>query len=341
MRTRLCIICLVILPVSGLAQSTQYTIYPDIPRIDVHTHVYNDYKSIVNYLEMRDLLISGHKIDLAMWISLGGESSIDSINEVSKGRIMTCISDYAPHRGLTHKPTDIAPSLKRGYVGYKIWHGPSYRRLDAGEEGIKYVDDPAHESVLAAMEREGMVAASMHISDPFGPFGNRGKWAVNTVEYWRQIIGLERVLQRHPKLIIVTAHCSWLICQDAQIDFLRYLLSTYPNLYVDLAATFQFFHLVDYDNLRDFIIGYSDRILYGTDISRIEDSSRIPNYVQRYFKTFQILETDMEVEGGFFGSNTIKGLNLPREVLEKIYYRNTINIYSGIRERMRILGYKI
>lgn len=140
-------------------------------------------------------------------------------------------------------------------------------------------------------------------------------------------------------MVTVVAHCAWLICQDAQIVFLRYLLSTYPNLHVDLAATYQYFHLVDHANLRDFIIEYSDRILYGTDISTIKNRADIPGFIERYSRTFRILETDEMVEGGFFGMNPMRGLNLPKEILEKIYFKNALKIYPGLANRMHSLGY--
>jgi hypothetical protein len=331
------IIFLAFFPFAGFSQFV--TQYPGIPRIDVHVHANNNYQSIGNYLALRDTMLAENKIDLAMWINLGGEKAIDTIKKVSNGRIMTCISDYRPFKGLTHKPEDMASSLKKGYAGYKIWHGPYTRGLKEGEAGIKYFDDPAHGPVLSAMEKAGMPGASIHIADPNGPFRDRGKWAADPVEYWRQIISLDRVLQRHPDLVIVAAHGAWLVCQDAQIDFLRYLLSTYPNLHVDLAATFQYFYFLDYANLRDFMIEYSDRILYGTDIGRIRDESDIPEYIERYFRTFRLLETDQIVEGGFFGMNPAKGLNLPKEVLEKIYYKNALKIYPGLAESMGNLGY--
>ena len=333
------IFCLII--ISALAQSQYITKYPEIPRIDVHTHVSNSYPGIVNYLSLRDSLKAMNEIDVAMWIDLcqrsGGETAIDTITEVSEGRIMTCISDFTPHRGLTHKPKDIAGYLKKGYVGYKIWHGPYSRVLKEGEAGIKYLDDPAHERVLAAMEKSGMVMASVHIADPNGPFGNRGKWCTDPVEFWREVMGLERVLQRYPDLVVVAAHCSWLVCQDAQIDYLRYMLSTYPNLYVDLAATFQYYYLVNQENLRDFMVQFADRILYGTDEGIIEKKSAISSHVLNYSRTFRILETDELVPL----RNPIRGLNLPREVLEKIYYRNALKIYPGLSDRMHMLGYKI
>jgi hypothetical protein len=337
---------LILISITGFSQYV--TKYPEIPRIDVHTHISNNYPGIVNCLAMRDSLIAINKIDVAMWINLCGESgegetAIDTITEVSKGRIMTCISDYTPQRGLTHKPEDIAGYLKKGYVGYKIWHGSYYRVLKEGEKGIKYIDDPAHEPVIAAMEKAGMVMASLHCSDPNGPFGNRGKWCKDPVEFWREIMGLERVLQRHPDLVVVAAHGTWLLCQqDAQIDFLRYLFKTYPNFYVDLAATDQYYPLVNQDNLRDLFIEYSDRILFGTDIGIIKNSE-ISGLAAGYARSFQILETNDLVKGGIWNENkaTVTGLNLPKEVLENIYYKNALKIYPGLAKRMINLGYSI
>jgi hypothetical protein len=324
------------------AKAQYITKYPDIPRVDVHTHVGNNYPAIDAYLAFREQMLKERKMDLAMWINIGqrGESAIDTITKASKGRIMTGIVDFRPQRGLTHKAEDIAGYLKQGYVGYKIWQGPYYRVLKEGEPGIKYLDDPAHQPVFDAMENVGMIGASVHVADPNGPFGNRGNWAKDPVEYWRAIRGMENVLKRHPKLVIVAAHGCWLVCQDAQLDYLRYMFKTYPNFYVDIAATDQYFHLVNQENLRDLFIEYSDRLLYGTDVGGYTTSG-IPAMIARSAKSFQILETEDLVEGGFFGSNPTKGLNLPREALENIYYKNAARLYPGLAERMRSFGYKL
>ena len=117
------------------------------------------------------------------------------------------------------------------------------------------------------------------------------------------------------------------------------MFSTYPNLYVDLAATDQYYNLVDRDNLRDLFIEYSERILFGTDIGAYDKSS-ITNNIERYSRSFQILETKELVKSGFFGSNPITGLDLPKEVLENIYYKNAMKLYPGLTERMQFLGYK-
>ncbi|NQU52648.1 MAG: amidohydrolase family protein [Bacteroidetes bacterium] len=319
------------------------TQYPDIPRIDVHTHVANNYGGIEKYLELRNLLLKEYSADLSMWINLGGGKNpirnLDSINLVSENRMLCAFSDFDPFHGLKYKPEDLINKREQGFIGFKIWYGPWYRKLKDGEKGFPYVDDPANEPMFAEMEELGVLAASLHIADPNGPFGNRTPWCADPVEYWREITGFYNVLKKHPDLKVVAAHSSWLICQDAQIDYLRFLLATFPNLSIDLAATFQYFDLVSYDNLRDFMIEYSDRILFGTDAGTWNTKEETQKRAAAYNRCFRILETDETIEGSFFGDKPIKGLNLPREVLEKIYYKNAVRIYPKVGERMSELGY--
>ncbi len=321
------------------------TLYPDIPRIDVHTHVSNDLAAIANYLKLRDQINESHNIDFAMWINLGdSKNEITNLPEVldaAKGRMLVCISDYSAHDGLKYPPEELQSWMDKGFIGYKIWSGPWYRRLKEDEKGFRYIDDPAHEATFSKMEEIGMLGASIHIADPNGPWGKRGKWLADPVEYWREITAWRNVLEKHPKLVAVMAHSNWLVCQDAQIDYLRNMLATFPNLYIDLAATFQYFPLVKRGNLRSFMIEWADRIMFATDIGQWETEDETAAHVQQYFNAFQILETDQLVKGSFFGDNEVEGLALPREVLEKIYYKNTMRIYPGVKDAMVKLGYDV
>ena len=327
--------CILTLFVSQVL-SQKETRYPDIPRVDVHTHAAKDYDAIQKYLELREILLTEYSTDLAMWINLSGGNqaitSVDSVALVSRDRMLCAFGDYQPARGFKYKPEDLEKKIDEGFIGFKIWYGPYYRTLEEGETGFPYVDDPANEPIFSKMEELGLLAASMHIADPNGPFGNRTPWCADPVEYWREITGLYNVLSRHPDLKLVAAHGAWLVCQDAQIDYLRFLLSTFPNFHVDLAATFQYFKLVKHENLRDFMIEYSDRILFGTDLGRWDTDEQTRNWAQAYNRCFRILETDELVEGSFFGNETIRGLNLPREVLEKIYYKNAMRLYPHLSE---------
>ncbi len=186
-----------------------------------------------------------------------------------------------------------------------------------------------------------MVCASIHIADPNGPFGRRTEWLADPVEFWREMMAYRNRIEKHPKLTFVTAHAMWSICQGAQIDYLRYMLSTYPNLYVDLAATFQYFHLVSRDNLRDFMIEYSDRIMFGTDVGRWNSEDQTPKYVHRYVRCFRILETKEMVEGGFFGGGEMQGLDLPRKAPENGYFRTASEAYPRVKKQLATLGYRV
>jgi len=229
--------------------------------------------------------------------------------------------------------------MQQGFVGYKIWSGPWYRRLDKKEDGYPYIDDQAHEATFAEMERIGMLGASIHVADPNGPFHERTDWLADPVEYWAEINAWRNVLERHPKLKVVNAHSSWLICQDAQIDYLRNMLATFPNLNIDLAATFQYYHLVDRENLRDFMIEWADRIVFGTDIGKWKDPNETSDRADQYVRAFRILETTDVVDGGFFGGPQLEGLDLPEEVLEKIYYKNAMRLYPHVKESLLNLDY--
>jgi predicted TIM-barrel fold metal-dependent hydrolase len=325
--------------------SQNVTLYPDIPRIDVHTHVGNDLQAIGNYLKLRDQINDKHHIEFAMWINLGvRDKEIDNLSEVmttSQGRMLSCISDYVAHDGLKYAPEELQDWLDKGFIGYKIWSGPYYRRLKENEKGFRYIDDPAHEATFSKMEEIGMIGASIHIADPNGPWSKRGKWLADPIEYWKEITAWRHVLEKHPNLVAVMAHSNWLVCQDAQLDYLRNMLDTFPNLYIDLAATFQYYPLVMRGNLRSFMIEWAERIMFATDIGRWNGEEETADQVRRYFQAFQILETDQLVNGSFFGNKVVEGLSLPREVLEKIYFRNAMKVYPGVKDAMIKLGYNI
>ena len=120
------------------------------------------------------------------------------------------------------------------------------------------------------------------------------------------------------------------------------MLETYPNVYIDIAARFKDFYSMKLENIRNFMIKYSDRILFGTDLSTRSIKGDPQKTVDAYHRCFQALETDNILPGGFFSLNKeIKGINLPVEVLEKIYYKNAAKIYPKVKEVLKNLGYDV
>ncbi|MEA3326125.1 MAG: amidohydrolase family protein [Chloroflexota bacterium] len=156
---------------------------------------------------------------------------------------------------------------------------------------------------------------------------------VNNEDQYRQVLN---VLDRHPTLNVTFAHFFFL---SAQLDRLGSYLDRYPHMHVDLTPGIEMYHnfASDPEKARRFFIKYQDRILYGTDIGarallrdrkagieREESLARIE--VVRGF-----LENDgpfnLTHEGFLFGGReaVFHGIDLPDDVLDKIYFRNFIH----------------
>lgn len=140
----------------------------------------------------------------------------------------------------------------------------------------------------------------------------------------------ENVLKKHPKLIVIGAHMGG--CAD-DLEYLAYMLDKYPNFYVEISST-----LVDLGKqpftARKFFIKYQDRILFGSDGGVLYNQKgwTLEKFYQTYF---EFLETENEymdypMKGVVNqGMSQIYGLNLPDQVLEKIYHKNAEKIIVG------------
>ena len=323
-----CIISILILGGWVKADSVLST----IPRVDVHAHV-GDVERMKDYIEVGKVLKDKYKINLEIWINLNfqrrpGEDvseHLKVVKEKYKDRFLPCINDYRIQDGLRYPPDELSEWMKKGIVGYKLWFGVT-----------DMIDDPMFEPTFAKMEQIGMVGASIHVAQPCPT-----TWCEDPVKFWQAQNAWERVLDRHPNLKVVNAHMLDHFNSNEQLDYLAYVLETYPNLNVDLAARFQQFHQMDRDKLRTFMIKYANRILYGTDIGRQPQPGQYENVAEQYHRTFQLLETDEVIKGGFFGETETKGLALPVDVLKKIYYQNAAWLYPRVKDVLIQLGYSI
>jgi len=309
--------------------------YPDIPIVDVHIHA-NTVDDVSKYVQVSKMLKEKHDVNLDFFILVNApQDSEAAVKAAANNRILFASSEMRPHSGLSLTPEEVISKVRNnGYVGLKFWFGDPNRVLQEGDEGIRRIDDPAFHEFFAALERERILMTCLHIADPNGPFDDRQAWMANPVMFWTQIRAFENVVAKYPDLPIVAAHNAWLACQDGQIDYLRYMLSTYPNLYIEVSATFPYMYLLNPENLRDFFIEYQDRVLYGSDFSRPTENTNLENFSRQYAVHFAILESDQIINTGYRNNKPVQGLNLPREVLEKIYYKNALKLYPGLRAAM-------
>jgi predicted TIM-barrel fold metal-dependent hydrolase len=134
----------------------------------------------------------------------------------------------------------------------------------------------------------------------------------------------EQLIAKHPRTIFIGAHIG---SNEDDLAYASHLLDKYPNYYVDMAARVAALGREPY-TARRFLIKYQDRVLFATD-GGFGMADTEPGWTaERYFRShFEFLETANEyIEYPQWplsqGRWRVYGVDLPPEVLEKIYAGN-------------------
>ena len=138
---------------------------------------------------------------------------------------------------------------------------------------------------------------------------------------WSQIMGEQHNLfAKHPKTKFIAAHLGWL---GGDLDSLGKLLDRLPNVYTEIGAV-----LAELGRqprfARQWFIKYQDRVMFGKDFYGAPEE---------YHVYFRVLETSDEYFDYYRKRHAfwkMYGLNLPDEVLTKLYYKNALRIIPGM-----------
>ncbi len=152
---------------------------------------------------------------------------------------------------------------------------------------------------------------------------NAAQWHVNVnisskLNHDELVYSLENAVRQNPETIFIAcllANCC------TNLEMIGNLLDKYPNLYADIAARFAEISPVPRYTAA-FLTKYQDRLVYGTDMG---------TEASMYAITYRILESDDEhfYEIDLFNYHwPLYGLNLPKEILEKIYFLNAQKILN-------------
>jgi predicted TIM-barrel fold metal-dependent hydrolase len=129
----------------------------------------------------------------------------------------------------------------------------------------------------------------------------------------------DNLFRRHPNTTFVTAHLGW---QANDLGALGELLDELPNVYTEIGA-------VLYDIGRqpraahDFFVRYQDRILFGKD-------SFQPNEYPYYWRVLETADEYFDYYRDYHAYWKLYGLELPDEVLRKLYYENAVRLMPGM-----------
>lgn len=180
---------------------------------------------------------------------------------------------YLHHERINEMPDYIERMMACGMDGIKLLEGkPTARKRFP----IPNFDDELFEPTFKYLE-EKQIPITWHVNDPEEfwdaekvPFwAKRNGWFyadgtfVNNEDQYAQI---ERLLDRHPNLVITFAHFYFL---SNDLDRLARIFDKYPRVAVDITPGVELFTNMssNIEKARIFFKKYSNRILYGTDIS--------------------------------------------------------------------------
>jgi predicted TIM-barrel fold metal-dependent hydrolase len=138
----------------------------------------------------------------------------------------------------------------------------------------------------------------------------------------------DQFVAHHPDLRVVGAHLG---SMETHIDDLADRLERYPNFAVDTSARVRRLVVQPREKVRDFILKYQDRILYGTDL-HLYSGTKNPSAVAQVWERQYALDWRYFSTGDRFvyQGHDVQGLDLPRPVLKKLYHDNAVRWIPGI-----------
>jgi predicted TIM-barrel fold metal-dependent hydrolase len=216
-----------------------------------------------------------------------------------------------------------------GAQGLKVWKPLGLHVRDQNGKLVP-IDD---ERLTPLWEKAGelKVPVLIHIADPvaffdpldeynerFEELTRHPEWSFHGsqfpafLELMRQF---EVLIARHADTTFIGAHVG---CYAENLAWVSRMLEQYPNFYIDISARIGELGRQPYTTRRLFT-HFPDRILFGTDMAPSLEYYRI--YYRFLESGDEYFNYDIgEVPGQ--GRWQIYGLQLPDEILEKIYYQN-------------------
>ncbi|HEV2357018.1 MAG TPA: amidohydrolase family protein [bacterium] len=199
----------------------------------------------------------------------------------------------------------------------KFWFAPRIRdRLDF------LLDSPRLDGVFRAIAEHGL-GVLVHVSDPDRWFAHKyppAKYGTKADQYPM----LERRLRDFPTVPFLAAHMGG---DPEHLDHLAELLTRHPNLYLDTSATKWIVRELgrQREAAREFFRRWAHRICFGTDQVVLKDPDPV-RYLVRYWVHQMFWETDLVCPSPIpdpdaDGTPMLRGLDLPGDVLEQIYWK--------------------
>jgi predicted TIM-barrel fold metal-dependent hydrolase len=322
-------------------KKSYYTVedFESVPKIDAHFHYLTmdttciDFASGINFSLISPNWDGEVAIDTQLYIT----SNLHKINKDKLAFFGTfSVDGFGSDNFGDRIIAQIDECMKAGASGIKIWKNIGMVLQDSTGRFIM-IDDPAFEPVFQYLE-SNEIPVLAHLGEPkdcWLPveemkdpsnvyyYKNHPQYYMymhpEVPSYDEQIRARDNILEKYPSLDFIGAHLGSL---EWSIDELALRFDKYPNLKVDMAARMyplKYQSKSDREKVRNFMIKYQDRILYGTDNSIYDRpgadvNDQMENLKKGWISQWVYLVSDSTTD--------VQGLKLPKEVIDKIYFKN-------------------
>ena len=291
--------------------------------IDAHTHVFNTDENFA------PLYALAKRLNYDMLTVLSLQCTGDLLQN------LTCALCKIKNPGITYAfggldyatGRDFAAQAKNlramGFDGIKMLEGKPTVRKNLN----KALNDAAYDEYYAYLEETGFPVL-FHVVDP-PEFWDKEKvpdWAVEQGWYYDEshtpyeqyYDEVGAMLKKHPKLRAIFAHFFFLSDNPERA---QKFLDEHPSVYIDVTAGIEMYENFskDPDFWRGFFIKNSRRIIFGTDSSDNEVSGEKTALNGYAGMEIDFLRCDKEID---IYDKKIKGINLPKDVQERIFALN-------------------
>ena len=336
-------------PISTLVVPENPTNKSKFPFIDVHSHHWDmPVKDLTGIIKEMDSLNMKYMINLS-GSGFGTFSGNQSLMDINLSKSLKNVRKNYPKRfgvfvNLNLNKIDekdfaassveiLKNAVKDGAIGLKIYKNLGLNLKDSEGNRVK-VDDKRLSAIWEACA-DLKIPVLIHSGepspffDPIDKYNERWLHARQKPRSFRpqdKYPSFDTVMQeqynmfkRHSNTIFINAHMGWMA---NNLDKLERHLDSLPNVYTEFGAVIGELGRQP-RRARQFFIDYQDRVMFGKDTYR---KSEFDVY-------FRVLETKDEYFDYYrkrHGLWKMYGLDLPDEVLKKLYYKNALKLFPSI-----------
>lgn len=309
------------------------------PVIDVHSH----HRSSTTPERLGKIVSEMDELNLRMLVNLSGrygdrlKSSVDLFVGTHPSRFAVFANlnfDGIGTPGWGERAAkQLAEDVKNGAVGLKFFK--NFGMTVKGPDGKRIpVDDPSLEPVWKTCARL-KIPVLIHVAEPAEFFKPHDRFNERWLElkihpnryrppdkfppFETLTAERDRMIGGHPDVNYIVAHFGW---HANDLGRLGDLMDKYPNFYTETGAILAELGRQPVSGQK-FFIKYQDRVLFGKDSYR---ASEFPYY----WRVFETKDEYFDYYRNYHAHWQMYGLDLPDDVLKKLYYKNALRVIPGL-----------